>query len=645
MPEAEQSGPGITSASSLADVRQALSTPEQAGALSVHDLLAASEIAHREGYDQLAVDAMGFLLEREPGEPRWHHRMAQLLILTDNRAAAEGHCETAVSLSPNFEDAYRLLSHICADREDFESALAACHAQERSCGESAGLTFDIAHFLFKLDRLAEALVAIQRVNDSGAPTEASLLLEAEIAYRRRNLRVAANAVERASRLWPESPAVCAKLAALLCELGEYEGAIPILARAREFTPASAPLAHLHAVALMAVGSLRPALEAIRQALQLNPAECEYHYVASVLSERLGERDQAIAYIQDAMALAPDRTALYVNHANMLGNAGDFDGAVAALDRARSLAPGDPEIRHLSLAYLAQQDNYVAERGNNLPRKRLSMPRAPGRRLGRRDTETFPGRLAVQLRVLVALVLRELRYRAVHSRFGVLSVMVPQAIQIVTLGIVLSLFNNGRPPIGDHLFFFYATGVMPFYMFIHVMDHSQNQFLDNLGLLQIPLVTRLDVVLGMAIAELLINAATIVATFGTFALISYGPSSDNHIEAVYAMLAVWLFAFGLGLISAVVNNLYRPWANGWLILQRFLYIASGVFYIPQSMPDWIREILVWNPILQAIEWFRTGFFSGYDPPWLDKPYLLGVAFATAIVGMMLERTMRRKMKSQ
>jgi capsular polysaccharide transport system permease protein len=110
-----------------------------------------------------------------------------------------------------------------------------------------------------------------------------------------------------------------------------------------------------------------------------------------------------------------------------------------------------------------------------------------------------------------------------------------------------------------------------------------------------------------------------------------------------MLAVWLFAFGLGLISAVANNLYRPWSYGWLILQRFLYVASGVFYIPQSMPDWIRDALAWNPLLQGIEWFRTGFFRGYDPPWLDKPYLLGVAFATVVVGMMLERTLRRKMK--
>ena len=32
---------------------------------------------------------------------------------------------------------------------------------------------------------------------------------------------------------------------------------------------------------------------------------------------------------------------------------------------------------------------------------------------------------------------------------------------------------------------------------------------------------------------------------------------------------------------------------------------------------------------------------YDPPWLDKSYLVGVAFATIIVGLMLERALRRK----
>jgi capsular polysaccharide transport system permease protein len=112
-----------------------------------------------------------------------------------------------------------------------------------------------------------------------------------------------------------------------------------------------------------------------------------------------------------------------------------------------------------------------------------------------------------------------------------------------------------------------------------------------------------------------------------------------------MLAVWLFALGLGLISAVMNNLYRPWLNAWLIVQRFLYIASGVFFIPQGMPGWVRDILVWNPLLQCIEWFRTGFFSYYQPPWLDRSYVLGIGFATVVTGLILERALRPRMRMQ
>ena len=164
--------------------------------------------------------------------------------------------------------------------------------------------------------------------------------------------------------------------------------------------------------------------------------------------------------------------------------------------------------------------------------------------------------------------------------------------------MLGIFNDGRPPIGDHLFFFYATGVMPFYLFIHIIDHSQNQFLDNVAILQIPAIKRLDIVLAVAITELLLITAVVVVTFGVFSLLDYGPPSDNQIQAVFAMLAVWVFAFGLGLICAVMTNLYRPWANGWLIIQRFLYIASGVFFIPLNMPEWIREPLAWNPCCRA-----------------------------------------------
>jgi capsular polysaccharide transport system permease protein len=72
----------------------------------------------------------------------------------------------------------------------------------------------------------------------------------------------------------------------------------------------------------------------------------------------------------------------------------------------------------------------------------------------------------------------------------------------------------------------------------------------------------------------------------------------------------------------------------------LYFCSGIFYVPGMMPDWVRDILVWNPILHAVDWFRSSFFAEYEPHWLDRSYLAIVAVLSLVVGLGLERGVRR-----
>jgi len=52
--------------------------------------------------------------------------------------------------------------------------------------------------------------------------------------------------------------------------------------------------------------------------------------------------------------------------------------------------------------------------------------------------------------------------------------------------------------------------------------------------------------------------------------------------------------------------------------------TGIFYVPGMMPDWIRDMLAWNPVLQGVDWFRASFFGDYVPHWLDRSYLAAVA---------------------
>ena len=61
-----------------------------------------------------------------------------------------------------------------------------------------------------------------------------------------------------------------------------------------------------------------------------------------------------------------------------------------------------------------------------------------------------------------------------------------------------------------------------------------------------------------------------------------------------------------------------------------------------MPDWARDVLSWNPLLHAIDWCRTGFFSTYQPHWLDRRYLMMVAVVAMMAGLSLERGLRRRL---
>jgi capsular polysaccharide transport system permease protein len=645
MPKSDNRASGISASSSMAEIRRALSSPNRAAALSGNDLVMASEIAGNRGKWDLGILAVKILVEREPNEPGWHHRLAHFLMQSHDLVEAETHCLKAIALAPTFLEAYILLRAVRFSREDYEGVLQAARDQESRCGGSSELSTSIALLLLQMRRLEEALATVRQINDVGPPSEASLLLEAEIAQQLEMPHAGASAAERAYRLWPMSAVACSTLARLLCHLGQHRAAVPVLRQAHILSPHDPSICYLLALALTALSESRQALDAVLEALALEPRECEYLYTAASLYDRLGEQDQALDCMRRAIDVAPERPYLRVSLAHMLSRSGDFPAAVSALVEAERLAPADTGIRDLRLSFLAQDTGHYVARASAASDILPPMPKARAHLRGKSPPQAFTRRLQTQVRVLAALIWREFRDRSAHSRFGILSVFIPMALQIVTLGVVLSLFNNGRPPIGDRLFFFYATGVMPFYLFIHVIDHAQNQFLDKAAVLQVPIITRLDVVLAVAITELLIITAVIVVTFGTFSLMSYGPPSDNQIQCVFAMLAVWLFAFGLGLICAVMTNLYRPWANGWLIVQRFLYVASGVFFIPLNMPGWIREPLSWNPLLQCIEWFRTGLFMRYDPPWLDKSYVVGVALATTVVGLMLERALRRKMRTQ
>jgi capsular polysaccharide transport system permease protein len=164
---------------------------------------------------------------------------------------------------------------------------------------------------------------------------------------------------------------------------------------------------------------------------------------------------------------------------------------------------------------------------------------------------------------------------------------------------------------------------------------------NGPLLQLPLVTPFDVILSRGLLEFatdIVVAVTLLAVFAAFGL----PAMPSNVWGVAnALIVTALFGCGVGFANAMLQTLFRSWDKLWNNGTRLLYFFSGIFYVPGMMPGWARDILAWNPLLHAIDWLRASFFSTYQPHWLDRRYLMICAILALVIGLCVERALRRR----
>jgi capsular polysaccharide transport system permease protein len=255
---------------------------------------------------------------------------------------------------------------------------------------------------------------------------------------------------------------------------------------------------------------------------------------------------------------------------------------------------------------------------------------------------FADRLKNQARVLQALIIRETRTRFGDSRLGYAWALIEPILHIVLLSAMFSLLMRGTPPLGTHFFVFYYTGLIPYHVFVHTSAGMTYAVTSNGSLLQLPPVKPFDVILARGVLEFATDLVVAVCLLVGFAAIGI-PALPADLSSVSAALIVTAaFGCGVGFVNGVVQTLFRSWDKLWNNATRLLYFFSGIFFVPSMMPAWARDILAWNPLLHAIDWFRTGFYAAYQPHWLDRRYLAVAAVTALLAGLALERGLRRRL---
>jgi len=251
-------------------------------------------------------------------------------------------------------------------------------------------------------------------------------------------------------------------------------------------------------------------------------------------------------------------------------------------------------------------------------------------------------IATRWRVIFAIMRRDIRTRFGQTKLGYFWAIMEPIGHLMTLGTVFYFLQHAQPPIGENLFLFYITGLVPFLMFSHVSHDIMNSSEVNNAMMLLPIVKRTDLMVANGLRQFGTELCVGSIIFSTAGVLGQRCVPADLLTAAAAIVSLWLLAIGIGAFNLVVVEMFPSYDVFYNALIRVLYVASGIYYSPIGMPPWVRDILVWNPILQGVEFFRTGFYPQYDPHWLDVSYLWIWIIASILIGFALERTMRPRM---
>lgn len=254
-----------------------------------------------------------------------------------------------------------------------------------------------------------------------------------------------------------------------------------------------------------------------------------------------------------------------------------------------------------------------------------------------------GPIRRQKNVVHALIIRDIqtRFGGKHVNF-----LIALAWPLAHTGMLLIIYGflDRTSPLGNSSTMFFATGLTPYMFFNYPGRFMSLAVVANRPLLAFPVVKLMDVIIARAILETVAGFLVICVTM--FVLYCFGEKvfPTEPATALAALSAIWVLALGWGMLGAVITVVFPIWIIISALLQIVFYILSGILFVASSLPEAAQHLLSWNPITQAVEWFRSAYYPGLENeyfPWRVYPYIVGLALL--FNALVLERfVVRRKM---
>lgn len=238
-----------------------------------------------------------------------------------------------------------------------------------------------------------------------------------------------------------------------------------------------------------------------------------------------------------------------------------------------------------------------------------------------------------IRIIVALMLREISTTYGRSAGGYLWAVLEPVLGVALLSVVFSLALR-TPGIGTNFPLFYATGFLPFAMFNDITHKVAASIRFSRPFLSYPSVTFMDAIIARVLLNALTHAAVITIVFTAIIVLYQLPPPADMLSVFAALMLIVLLATGVGTMNCYLMTAFPVWEQIWNILTRPLFLMSGVFFLYGMMPQKAQTILWYNPLIHCVGMMRRGIYPTYEASYLNPGYVVGLALALLLAGLLL-----------
>lgn len=236
-----------------------------------------------------------------------------------------------------------------------------------------------------------------------------------------------------------------------------------------------------------------------------------------------------------------------------------------------------------------------------------------------------------IRVVSALMLREIGTRDARSSLGFLWSIIDPIATVAILTVVFSMFTR-NPRLGTSFALYYVTGIVAYHIFSHIAKTVAGSIRFSRQLLGFPAVTVLDALMARFLLNYLVHLIV-------FIVLSYGVIHYYDLRVnvqlgpiISALVMAACLAIGVGTFNSVLFIRLPAYEYVWGMLTRPLSLASGVLVLIEDLPDWLYNILWWNPAAHIVAEMRHGFYPFYDTRWVEPGYVFMIAGVTLVFGL-------------